>query len=227
MTLLLNLSYTLTTFFYSVKNLKYFRLISLFLTLFLSLVGILSIGLNYVYLNAMYGKVYMILAFIPYLIFWVLACVFQAVKGHKDRIPLILAMVFIPSTFLTQEGVGGSLFLGMAYFVNYLERSHREEIVRMVSLFSESYSPLYKERYKNRTSYKEFQKAYRLLQFIDPKDFTLLDEKIIGHRDFKNGFRDKRIVRQFAIKGVIGKTTITDYLLTKPLHLSRLGRKVI
>ena len=65
MTLLLNLSYTLTTFFYSVKNLKYFRLISLFLTLFLSLVGILSIGLNYVYLNAMYGKVYMILAFIP------------------------------------------------------------------------------------------------------------------------------------------------------------------
>lgn len=205
MTLLLNLSYTLTTFFYSVKNLKYFRLISLFLTLFLSLVGILSIGLNYVYLNAMYGKVYMILAFIPYLIFGVLACVFQAVKGHKDRIPLILAMVFIPSTFLTQEGVGGSLFLGMAYFVNYLERSHREEIARMVSLFSESYSPLYKERYKNRTSYKEFQKAYRLLQFIDPKDFTLLDEKIIGHRDLKMGLEtnvlfDNLLLRELSVR---------------------------
>lgn len=208
MTLLLNLSYTLTTFFYSVKNLKYFRLISLFLTLFLSLVGILSIGLNYVYLNAMYGKVYMILAFIPYLIFGVLACVFQAVKGHKDRIPLILAMVFIPSTFLTQEGVGGSLFLGMAYFVNYLERSHREEIVRMVSLFSESYSPLYKERYKNRTTYKEFQKAYRLLEFIDPKDFTLLDEKIIGHRDFKmaletNVLFDYLLLRELLVRQLL------------------------
>lgn len=169
----------------------------------------------------------MIMAFIPYLLFGGFACVFQAIKGHKDRIPLILAMVLIPSTFLTQEGVGGSLFLAMAYFVNYLERSHRQEVVRIVSLFSESYSPLYKERYKNRKSYKEFQKAYRLLEFINPKDFTLLDEKIIGHRDFKHGFRDKHIVRQFSIKGVIGKTTITDYLLTKPQRLSRFGRKVI
>ena len=83
-------------------------------------------------------------------------------------------------------------------------------------MFSEEFSPLYKQRLANKNKYKQYQSAYRLLALIDLSDFKLIKDIDTKSKDYRTNLPERSLTRVFKIKGLLGTTTVKDELYIAP-----------
>lgn len=205
----------LNNFIVSTTFLKYASWLK---NLFVFLFGVgafISYILNIGQLTVLYGVDMLVIFVASSLLAALLAIIIAFFQKNYKAIPLILFMTFVPSSFLTQFGLQFLLLFALCIGISWLEKRHRESVVRTVAHFSKEYSPLYKERYANRNM-RVYSQAFNQLGFMDISNYSLVKEDSTMNRDYRSGLGKKYITRTFKIKGVLGKTVIVDHLYTQP-----------
>ncbi|HHL0784259.1 TPA: hypothetical protein ACQ0F8_001619 [Streptococcus agalactiae] len=184
--------------------------------------------LHYQTLIAQGGREVIALVIVPYLIVGLLIIGYQFLFGKRKNISSLFCLTFFPSLILTEFGLSTLLFYGILTVMNMTEKKYRKNVVKLVSFFSETYSPLYEERKKNKRDYLEYQQAFRLLKLVNTDDFELIREVRHVTKNWKEGIVNQQLERTFKIKGIPGTTTILDQLYTSPQkRILRMGRKII
>ncbi|WNU96090.1 hypothetical protein [Streptococcus sp. DTU_2020_1000888_1_SI_GRL_NUU_041A] len=213
---LMTLSFQINAFMYGTKGLKILRFLA-FAGIVASSVGaLLAYSLHYYMMIAQYGFFMAAMAFSPYLFFGILTAIYQLIRGKKDRAAVAFAIGSLPSIVTTEFGITASLFFLMAYIIYQMEKKHRQHVVNVVAMFSKEYSPLYSHRLANKTKYKQYQAAYRLLDLIEVEDFELVKQVDTRYKDYRTNLPERTLTRTFKIKGIFGTTTVTDELYIAP-----------
>lgn len=208
--------YNFSNLRYSISYLKAIRLFSLVCELGFLAGFVVSFVLHFYAMLLSYGRWTLIIAFIPYLLFGVIASLFLLIQGKKSGSKIALLIAFIPSTFLTEYGISADLFLIVGAIIAELEKSQRRYVTQVVALFSKEYSPLYDKRLANKNKYKLYARAYHVLGCLDINDFELIKEEHIKTIDHKTGLTEASILRTFKIKGMFSKITVRDDLYIAP-----------
>ena len=216
MGILMSISLYVSSFLYGTKGLKILRLFA-FAGIMASGVGaLMSYSLHYYTMILKHGMFMAALAFSPYLLFGGLTAIYQVLRGRRDRAALAWAIGFLPSIVTTEYGITAGLFIIMAYVIYRMEKKHRQHVVSIVAMFSEEFSPLYKQRLANKNKYKQYQSAYCLLALIDLSDFKLIKDIDTKSKDYRTNLPERSLTRVFKIKGLLGTTTVKDELYIAP-----------
>lgn len=202
--------------FYSTKALKLFFLLRCFATLLFGLAFAFGFALNMAYLVTLYGLKFITMTLSVSLVIGFFVLVYSILKAKREVASLIFLLVFLPITLLSEYGITADFYLFLLCLVGYFEKKHRHFVVSVVAKLSKNFSPIYSQRLRNKTKYRAYSHAYRVLNLLELKDFTLIRESTILQKDTISGLTDKKLVRTFKIKGLWGSTTIRDFLYTSP-----------
>ena len=193
---------------YSTKTLKLFYGLRLLLTIGFFGAFLFGFALNLAYVFVIYGRDFVTLSFSPLLFLGVVMILWALLTKRYYLMKPIAIVVFLPITFFSPYGLTSDLYLLALFLISKIEKSHRMYAVKVLSSFSKTYSPLYKER--------AYTYAYRVLDCLQEEDYSLVREKTVTISNKKTGIYEKTLERTFKIKGILGTTTIKDELYSRP-----------
>ncbi|HEO4177428.1 TPA: hypothetical protein VAX93_001442, partial [Streptococcus agalactiae] len=130
---------------YSIKTLKLLKWFMIIINISFSFGIMVGFLLHYQTLIAQGGREVIALVIVPYLIVGLLIIGYQFLFGKRKNISSLFCLTFFPSLILTEFGLSTLLFYGILTVMNMTEKKYRKNVVKLVSFFSETYSPLYEE----------------------------------------------------------------------------------
>lgn len=215
--MLMTISTFINFFLYDVRTISLMRYLSLLFQIIFYFSASFIFAGHYLDLMLTLGEAVVVFTIAPYVFFGLLLSLyFLIIKRDGSKALIALSVSFIPTALLSVNGLTSLLMVLLALFVRSMEKSHRMNMVKIMAYFSKEFSPLYQKRLDNKRRYNEYKSAYRLLDLMEPSDFSLLKEIEVTERDKRTGLTTKVLYRTFKINGVIGTTRIKDDLYISP-----------